>query len=156
MAKKKKDTRLMFRNKRAYFDYEISDKFEAGIMLQGTEVKSIRAGKVSLIGSFCYFNSDGELFIKDMDIAIYEEGSYNNHEPKRERKLLMHKKELTKLKEKTDERGLTLIPLRLYPNSRNIFKVELGLAKGRKKGDKRSYIQEREVNREMKDAMGRD
>jgi SsrA-binding protein len=156
MAKKKKDTRLMFRNKRAYFDYEISDKFEAGIMLQGTEVKSIRDGKVSIVGSFCYFNSDGELFIKDMDIAIYEEGSYNNHEPKRERKLLMHKKELTKLKEKTTERGLTLIPLRLYPNSRNIFKVELGLAKGRKKGDKRDYIKDREVKREMKDAMGRD
>jgi len=156
MSKKKKDTKLVFRNKRAYFDYEVTDKFEAGIQLQGTEVKSIRDGKVSIVGSFCYFNSDCELFIKDMDIAIYEEGSYNNHEPKRERKLLMHKKELIKLKEKFDEKGFSVIPLRLYPNSRNIFKVEIGLAKGRKKGDKRSYIQEREINREMKDALGRD
>jgi SsrA-binding protein len=155
MSKKKKDTRLVFRNKRAYFDYEISDKYEAGIMLQGTEVKSIRAGKVSLVGSFCYFNSDGELFIKDMDIAIYEEGSYNNHEPKRERKLLMHKKELVKLKAKFDERGFSVIPLRLYPNERNIFKVEIGLAKGRKKQDKRDYIKDRETKREMKDALGR-
>lgn len=154
MAKKKTDTKLMFRNKRAYFDYEISEKFEAGIMLQGTEVKSIRDGKISLVGSFCYFNSDGELFIKDMDIATYDDGSYNNHEPKRDRKLLMHKKELAKLKAKTDEKGFGLIPLRLYPNVRNIFKVEIALAKGRKKGDKRQYIQDREVKREMKDAMG--
>ena len=156
MSNKKKDTRLMFGNKRAYFDYEISDKYESGIMLTGTEVKSIRDGKVSLVGSFCYFNSDGELFLKDMDIAIYDEGSYNNHEPKRERKLLMHKKELVKLKAKFDEKGFSVIPLRLYPNSRNIFKIEIGLAKGRKKGDKRSYLKDREVNREMKDAMDRD
>ena len=147
---KKKKQPLVFRNKRAYFDYEISEKYEAGIILVGTETKSIRNSKVSLVGSFCYFNSDGELFIKDMDIAIYEEGSYNNHEPKRERKLLMHKKELAKLKKRTDERGLTLIPLRLYPNSRNIFKVELGLAKGRKKGDKRLYVAEREEKKKIK------
>lgn len=150
MNKKKKDTRLVFRNKRAYFDYEISDKMEAGIILQGTEVKSIRDGKVSLVGSFCYFNSDGELFIKDMDIAIYEEGSYNNHEPKRDRKLLMHKRELVKLKAKFDEKGFSVIPLKLYPNERNVFKVELGLAKGRKKGDKRSYITEREEKKKIK------
>jgi SsrA-binding protein len=155
MAKKKKDTKLMFRNKRAYFDYDISDKYEAGIMLQGTEVKSIRDGKVSLVGSFCYFNSDNELFIKDMDIAVYDEGSYNNHEPKRDRKLLMHKKELIKLKAKYDERGFSVIPLRLYPNERNIFKVEIGLAKGRKKSDKRDYIRDREIKREMKDLLGK-
>jgi len=152
---KKKKQPLVFRNKRAYFDYEISEKYEAGIILVGTETKSIRNSKISLVGSFCYFNSDGELFIKDMDIAIYEDGSYNNHEPKRDRKLLMHKKELIKLKAKYDEKGFSVIPLRLYPNERNIFKVEIGLAKGRKKGDKRSYIQEREINREMKDVMGR-
>jgi len=154
MAKKKKNTKLVFRNKRAFFDFEITDKFEAGIQLQGTEVKSIREGKVSLVGSFCYFNN-GELFIKDMDIAVYDEGSYNNHEPKRERKLLMHKKELEKLKEKTDEKGFALVPLRLYPNNKNIFKVEIGLAKGRKKVDKRDYIKDREIKREMKDAMGK-
>lgn len=150
---KKKKQPLVFRNKKAYFDYEIFEKYEAGIILVGTETKSVRNSKVSIVGSFCYFNSDGELFIKDMDIAIYEEGSYNNHEPKRERKLLMHKKELVKLKAKTDERGFALVPLKLYPNSRNIFKLEIGLAKGRKKGDKREYIKDREIKREMKDAM---
>ena len=154
MSSKKKINTLMFRNKRAYFDYDISEKFESGIMLYGSEVKSIRDSKVSLVGSFCYFNSVGELFIKDMDIAIYDDASYNNHDPKRDRKLLMHKKELVKLKAKTDEKGFGLIPLRLYPNERNIFKVEIALAKGRKKADKRSYLKEREVKREMKDAMG--
>ncbi|MFW6226243.1 MAG: SsrA-binding protein SmpB [bacterium] len=152
MAKNKKDTKLMFRNKRAYFDYEVYDKYEAGIMLQGTEVKSIRNGNASLIGSFCYFN-EGELFVKDMDISTYEEGSYNNHEPKRDRKLLMHKGELNKLIEKTSERGFAIIPLKMYPNDKNIFKVEIALVKGRKKVDKREYIKEREIKREMKDAM---
>lgn len=152
MAKKKLNT-LVFKNKKAYFDYEISEKFEAGIILTGTEVKSIREGKVSLVGTYCYFKNDSELFIKEMDIALYEEGTYNNHEPKRERKVLMHKKELAKLKAKTDERGFSLIPLKLYPNASNIFKVEIGLAKGRKKADKRDYIRDREINRDLKDAM---
>lgn len=155
MGKKIKDKKLIFRNKRAFFDYDITDKIEAGIQLQGTEVKSIREGKVSLVGSFCYFLNDTELFIKDMDIAVYDEGSYNNHEPKRERKLLLHKKELEKLKIKTDERGFAIIPLRLYPNDRNIFKMEIGIGKGRKKADKRDYIKDREITREMKDALGR-
>jgi SsrA-binding protein len=152
---KKKEHKLVFKNKRAYFDFEIHDKYEAGIMLKGTEVKSIRNSKVSLVGSFCYFNEDGELFIKDMDIAIYDEGSYNNHEPKRERKLLMHKKELIKLKAKFDEKGFALIPLQLYPNEKNIFKLEIGLAKGRKMTDKRDYIRSREIDREIKDIMGK-
>ena len=149
--KKKITKNLMFRNKRAYFDYEITEKYEAGIVLVGTEIKSIRNSKTSIVGSFCYFNSDGELFIKDMDIAIYEEGSYNNHEPKRERKLLMHKRELNKLKSKIEEKGFTIIPLRFYPNSNNIFKIEIGLAKGRKTSDKRDYIKEREIKRELED-----
>lgn len=152
---KMKDKRLLFKNRRAYFDYEISEKYEAGIILIGTEVKSIRESKISLVGSFCYFNEDGELFIKDMDIAIYENGSYNNHEPKRDRKLLLHKKQLEKLKEKFDVKGHSIIPLRLYPNDKNIFKVEIALAKGRKNGDKREYIKDREIKREIKDAMGR-
>ena len=144
---------LVFKNRKVYFDFEILEKIEAGIMLTGTEIKSVRNGKVNINGSFGVF-IDNELYIKGINIAIYDEGSYNNHDPKRDRKLLMHKKELVKLKAKTDEKGFGLIPLRLYPNERNIFKVEIALAKGRKKADKRSYLKEREVKREMKDAMG--
>lgn len=153
MTKKKKKDTLVFKNRKVYFDYEILNKFEVGIVLQGTEVKSIRNGKVSLVGTYCYFNDKNELLIKDMDIAIYDEGSYNNHDTKQDRKLLMHKHELLKLREKYDEKGYSIVPLKLYPNERNIFKLEIGLAKGRKTYDKRKYIADRENKRELKDIM---
>jgi SsrA-binding protein len=146
-----KDT-IVFKNKKVYFDFEILDKIEAGIMLTGTEIKSIRNGKININGSFGIF-IDNELYIKGIDIATYEEGSYNNHDPKRDRKLLLHKKQLNKLKIKLEEKGLTIVPLKLYPNERGIFKLEIGVAKGRKKGDKRDYIRERDSKREMKDFL---
>lgn len=152
MKKKNKPGNGTYRNKRVFFDYEVLEKIEAGIVLTGTEIKSIRNGKVSINGSFCVFN-DNELFIKGMDIAIYDEGSYLNHDPKRDRKLLLHKKELKKLKVKLEEKGLTIVPIKLYPNENNIYKVEIGLAKGRKTVDKREYIKDRETKRQLKEII---
>jgi SsrA-binding protein len=138
-----------FKNRRVFFDYEILDKFEAGIVLTGTEIKSIRNGKVTINGAFCIFIGN-ELFIKGIDIAVYDEGSYLNHEPKRDRKLLLHKKELNRLKSKLDEKGLTIVPIKLYPNDSGIYKFEIGLARGRKNSDKRNYISEREEKIKIK------
>lgn len=150
MAKKKKNPPLEFRNKKAFFDFNILDKLEAGMVLFGSEVKSIREGKVNLTGTYCIFH-DNELFIKDMDIAAYEESSHNNHDPKRERKLLLHKKQLSRLKEGLEQKGTTIVPLKLYPNEKGIFKIEIGIAKGRKMQDKREYIRDRDSKRELKD-----
>lgn len=151
--KKKKTDSGVFRNRRVFFDYEIFDKIEAGIMLTGTEIKSIRNGKVNINGTFCFF-VDKELFIKGMDIAIYDEGSYLNHEPKRDRKLLLHKKELNKLKVKLEEKGFTIVPIKLYPNENGIYKLEIGIAKGRKNKDKRDYIKDRESKKQIKEILG--
>ena len=145
-----KTKNLTFNNKRVYFDYEILEKIEAGIVLHGTEVKSIRDGKISINGTFCVF-VENELFIKNSDIAIYDEGSYNNHETKRDRKLLLHRKELKRLKKRIEEKGLTIVPIRVYCNEKNIFKIEIGIARGRKSKDKREYIKDRETKKEMKD-----
>ena len=151
--KKKKIDNGIFRNRRVFFDYEIFDKIEAGIMLTGTEVKSIREGKVNINGTFCYF-VDKELFVKGMDIAIYDEGSYLNHEPKRDRKLLLHRKQLNRLRVKLEEKGFTIVPIKLYPNENDIYKLEIGLAKGRKNKDKREYIKDRESKNQIKEIMG--
>ena len=151
--KKKKYNTLEFRNKRVFFDYKIFDKIEAGLILTGTEVKSIRDSKISLNGSFCIIKDDG-LYVKGIDIAVYSEGSYNNHEPKRDRKLLLHKKQIEKLKIKMEEKSLTIVPIKLYPNEYGIFKLEIGIAKGRKKSDKREYIKERETLIEIKRFTG--
>ncbi len=142
-----------FKNKRVFFDYEVFDKIEAGIVLTGTEIKSIRNSKVNINGSFCIFQ-DNELFIRGIDIAAYDEGSYLNHDPKRDRKLLLHRKQLNKLKAKLDEKGLTIVPIKLYPNENGIYKIEIGVGKGRKNQDKREYIKERDTKREMKDITG--
>ena len=149
MAKKHKIEGGTFKNRRVFFDYEILDKMEVGIVLTGTEIKSIRNGKVSINGAFCVFIGK-ELFIRGMDIAAYDEGSYLNHDPKRDRKLLLHRKELNKLKSKLDEKGLTVVPIKLYPNSDGIYKIEAGVAKGRKVVDKREYIRDRDSKRELK------
>lgn len=145
--------KVNIRNKRASHDYEFLETYSAGIVLTGTEIKSIRAGKASLVDAFCYFHR-GELFIKGMHIAEYWWGTYNNHDPRRDRKLLLQRKELNKLQRKSQEKGLTIIAYRLYINERGLAKVEIALAKGKKEYDKRETLKlkdaKREIDRHMK------
>ncbi len=140
------------RNRRATFDYEILDTYTAGIVLYGTEIKSIRLGKASLIDCFCYFDR-GELYIRGVNISEYLWGTYNNHQPKRDRKLLLQKKELAKLERQLQDNGLTIVGLKLFVNERGFAKINIGLAKGRKNYDKRDYIKEKDAKREMSRAM---
>jgi SsrA-binding protein len=137
------------KNRSAYFEYFIDDKYTAGIMLTGTEVKSLRAGRASFNDSYCVINK-GELWLKSLHIAEYSHGTFNNHEPLRERKLLLNKKELKKIEAKLKEKGYTLIPLRIFFNEKRLAKVELGLGKGKKLHDKRETIKRRDVDRELK------
>jgi SsrA-binding protein len=136
------------RNKRAGFEYELLDKYVAGIQLKGTEIKSIREGKVNLQEGYCYF-SGGEAFVKGVTISPYEQGTHYNHEPDRERKLLLKKSEIAKLESKVEEKGLTLIPLRLFINDRGYAKMEIGLGRGKKLHDKRNSIKEKDIKREL-------
>lgn len=136
------------KNKKASFEYEFIDKYVAGIMLSGSEIKSIRLGKVSLQEAYCFFKKN-ELFIKNMNIASYAEASYNDHDPRRDRKLLLQKKELRKLKKKLDEKGLSIVPIRLFINQRGLAKLEIALAKGKKLFDKRQTIKDRDVERDI-------
>ena len=140
------------RNKRATFDYEILEEYIAGVVLVGTEIKSIRLGKASLVDSYCYFES-GELWIRNVNIAEYTWGTCNNHVPKRDRKLLLNRKELIKLQRSLQDRGLTVVGLRLFINDRGLAKGAIGLARGRKSYDKREYIKENDAKREMDKAM---
>lgn len=135
-------------NKRAAFNYFITASYEAGIMLTGTEIKSIRAGKANLTDAYCFFKNE-ELWIKSLHISEYKEGSYNNHEPKRDRKLLLNKTELRKLQSKIKEKGTTIIPVKLYINERGFAKLEIGLARGKKTYDKRETLKKAEAAREM-------
>ncbi|WP_126243532.1 SsrA-binding protein SmpB [Chitinophaga rhizosphaerae] len=137
------------RNRSAYFEYAIEDKYIAGMVLTGTEIKSIRGGKVSFNDSFCYF-SKGELFVKSLHIAEYKFGTYANHDPLRERKLLLQRKELKKLEKKIQERGYTIIPLRMFITDKGLAKMEIGIGKGKKLHDKRDSIKAREVDRELR------
>jgi SsrA-binding protein len=139
---------INIKNKRASFEYLLLEKFTAGIILTGSEIKSIREGKVSLQEAYCDFLQN-ELFIKQMNIAQYKQASYNNHEPARDRKLLLNKRELKKLKKKLDEKGLTIIPLRMFVNDRGLAKVEIALGKGKKIYDKRESLKEKDEKREM-------
>lgn len=148
MGKDKKT--IAFNNKKVFFNYNVYDRFEAGIKLVGSEVKSLRNGKANLNGAYCIFNEKGELFLRDSNISIYDNASYNNHEPKADRKLLLHKKELSKLKSKNDEKGMTIVPIKLFLNEKGKFKVEIALAKGKNNSDKREYIKDRETKRELK------
>jgi SsrA-binding protein len=136
------------KNRKASFEYHLIEKYVAGIVLSGSEIKSIRNGKVSLQEAYCDFRQN-ELFIRQMNIARYEQASYNNHEPLRERKLLLNKKELRKLKKKLDEKGLALIPLRLFINMSGLAKLEIALGKGKKLYDKRESIKERDQKRDI-------
>jgi SsrA-binding protein len=140
---------MEIKNRQAYFEYYIDDKYVAGIMLTGTEVKSLREGKASFNDSYCIFNK-GELWIKSFHISEYSHGTVNNHDPVRERKLLLNKRELKKLEAKIREKGYTIIPLRLFFNEKNLAKLEIGLGKGKKLHDKRETIRQRDTERELK------
>lgn len=146
-----KPTPVNIKNKRASFDYEFIDTYTAGIVLTGTEIKSIRQGKASLVDTFCFF-SRGELWVKNMHIAEYFYGSYNNHTARRDRKLLLTKKELRKLQRTSDEPGFTIVPTCMYINERGLAKVVIALAKGKKQYDKRQTLKEKE-DRRMMDRM---
>ncbi|PWU02890.1 MAG: SsrA-binding protein [Bacteroidetes bacterium] len=144
---------MEIRNKSAYFEYHIEDKFDAGLVLQGTEVKSLREGKASFNDSYCYFNN-GELWIKSLYIAEYSHGTFNNHDPVRERKLLLSKRELKKLDGKVKEKGFSIVPLRIFFNEKGLAKMEIGFGKGKKLHDKRETIKLRETDREIKRKYG--
>lgn len=139
---------ILIRNKRAGFDYEILERFTAGIQLFGTEIKSIRESKASLTDTYCTFIDD-ELWVKNMHIATYFFGTYNNHDVRRDRKLLLTRKELRKLSRATRETGLTIVPTRLFINDKGLAKIEIGLARGKKNYDKRQSLKEKDAKREM-------
>lgn len=142
------------KNKRARFEFELLDDYLAGIVLTGTEIKSLRTGKGSIAESFCVF-LNGELFIRNMYIAEYEQGSYNNHLPRRDRKLLLGKTELNKLEKKLKDKGLTIVPSVAFLNDKNLVKVKIHLAKGKKLHDKREVMKDKDTKREMDRAMKR-
>ena len=145
---------INIRNKRATFDYEILEEYVAGVVLVGTEIKSIRLGKASLTESYCYFDK-GELWIRGVNIAEYDWGTCNNHAPRRDRKLLLQRKELNKLQRALQDRVLTIVALRLFLSEKGLAKVVIGLARGRKSYDKREYIKANDAKREMDKAMKR-
>lgn len=145
-------SKINIKNKKAHFEYHLIDRYVAGIQLLGTEIKSIREGKANINDSFCAFFTDG-LYIRNMHIAEYSYGSFYNHESKRDRKLLLNKKELKKLKAKGEEKGFTIVPLKIFINDRGFAKVEIALAQGKKDFDKRETIKERETKRELDRAM---
>jgi len=153
MTKEKDDQfKVVATNRKAYHDYFIEEKFEAGIVLKGTEVKSLRDGRVNLQDSYASVK-DSEAFLHHCHISPYSHGNIMNHDPIRVRKLLLHKKEINKLLGKTQQKGLTVIPLRIYFSKRGQAKVELGLAKGKKLYDRRDSIRAREAGREVERAI---
>lgn len=140
---------INIKNRRAKFDYEILDKYTAGIVLGGTEIKSIRLGKASLSQSFCEFNDEGELFVVNMQIDEYSHGGHYNHKPKATRKLLLNKKELKKLRREVTTSGNTIVPINLFLNERGLAKINIGLARGKKEYDKRENIKDRDNKRNL-------
>lgn len=139
---------ISFKNKKASFLYYLSDEMEAGIVLTGTEIKSIRDGKVSFVDAYCLFK-EGELFVRGMHIAEYSHGTHYNHDPKRDRKLLLNKKELRKLETKTREKGFTIVPVKLYVNENGIAKLKIALARGKQLFDKRDTLKKKDMERQM-------
>lgn len=139
---------INIRNKRARFEYEILDTYVAGIVLAGTEIKSIREGKANIAESFCEFNN-GELFVINMNIDPYSHATYFNHKPKSERKLLLNKKELKKLEKEVKHSGLTIVPLKMFLNERGLAKLQIALARGKKLHDKRNTIKDRDNKRDL-------
>ena len=147
MADKKTQSKIIAQNKKAWHDYFVDEKYEAGIALYGTEVKSVRAGAVNLKDSYCSIKN-GELFVLGMHISPYEKGNIFNREPLRDKKLLMHKREIMKLHGLMTQKGYTLVPLSLYFSGKNV-KVEVGLCRGKKLYDKRDALAEKQAGREM-------
>ena len=149
MAKEKTNRKIQINNKRASFDYEFLETYEAGIVLVGTEIKSLREGKASLSDAYCYF-SNGELYVKGMNISTYFWASaWSSHEPGRDRKLLLHSKELRSLANSVKQKGLTIVAVKLYINDEGYAKLQIALAKGKKEFDKRATIKEKDIRREM-------
>jgi len=144
--------KINIKNKKAVFEYHLLDKYTAGIQLTGTEIKSIRANKANLADSYCAFFRD-ELWVNEMYIAQYAQGSYNNHEPKRGRKLLLNRQELKKLSVKVKQGGLTIVPIRLFINERGLAKLEIALAKGKKLYDKREDLKRKDAKRDIERAV---
>jgi SsrA-binding protein len=144
---------LEFLNRKAHFEYFFEATYSAGMVLAGTEIKSLRAGKLSFNDSYCIFHQ-GELFVKSLHISEYAFGTYINHEPLQERKLLLNKKELKKLETKIQEKGYSIIPIRIFFSEKGLAKLEIGLGKGKKHFDKRNTIKERESDREIKRKYG--
>ena len=155
MAKTTKTGKVQIKNRRAEFDYLIVDRYVAGIVLTGTEVKSIRAGKASLVDTFCYIH-DGEVWVKNMYVAEYARGSWGNHAVRRDRKLLLQKKEIRQLSADTEAPGFTLVPLKLFVDENGRVKMQVGLCRGKKEYDKRQSLREKDDRREMDRAMKRD
>jgi SsrA-binding protein len=147
-------TPINIKNKRATFDYELLDTYTAGLVLTGTEIKSIRLGKASLVDTFCYLEK-GELWVKNMYVAEYFYGTYNNHVARRERKLLLNRKELKKIERLVKETGHTIVPTRLFINEKGLAKLNFAVAKGKKQYDKRQSIREKDDKRDMDRAFKR-
>ena len=139
---------IRIKNKKASFEFHLLESFVAGIVLTGTEIKSIRNGKASIKEAYCVFE-ENELFVRNMHISEYSHGTYNNHEPKRDRKILLTARELKKLKSKVAEKGLTIIPTLLFINEKGLAKLEIAIAKGKKMYDKRQDIKKKDMKREM-------
>ena len=148
----RKKSPVQVRNKKASFEYFFVDTYTAGIVLTGTEIKSIRMGKASLVDTFCFINN-GEIWVKGMNTSPYFYGSYNNHEAKRDRKLLLNKREINRLQEATKQIGYTIVPTLLFIDKNGRAKVDIALAKGKKEFDKRQTLKEKEDRREMDRAM---
>jgi SsrA-binding protein len=140
---------MEIRNRSAYYEYQIDDKYDAGMVLTGTEVKALRSGKASFNDAYCLFHGD-ELYLRSLHISEYERGTYNNHDPLRERKLLLNRKELRKIQGKIKEKGFTIIPLRIFFAESGKAKIQIGLARGKKLHDKRESIKQREADRELR------
>ena len=140
---------MEIKNRSAFHEYFFDNSYVAGIVLTGTEVKSLRAGKASFNDSYCLIHK-GEVWLKSLHIAEYSHGTVNNHDPVRDRKLLLEKREIEKIDAKLKEKGYTLVPLRIFFNEKNLIKIEIGLGKGKKLHDKRETIKNRDVEREMK------
>ena len=157
MAKKKalKSKTINIKNRRAEFDYQIIDQYTAGIVLYGTEIKSIREGKASLVDTYCYING-GEIFVKNMYIAEYAFGSFRNHTTRRERKLLLNKKEIRALENDTKSPGLTIVPLLLYIDDNGRAKLDIALCRGKKQYDKRAVMKEKDAKRELSRTFHKD
>ncbi|MDX1905802.1 MAG: SsrA-binding protein SmpB [Bacteroidia bacterium] len=144
----------VIQNRRARFEYAIEDEYTAGIVLTGTEVKSLRLGKANLEDAYCAAES-GELFLYNLTIQEYDKGSYNNHDPKRKRKLLLKKAEIRKLGKATERDGYTIVPLKIFFNERNLIKVQIGVGKGKKTYDKRETLKTRDSQREIARSTGK-